>query len=228
MPNSKEQRQQLSMVFRTWGGKRRGAGRRAADGRAGVSHRERAEHESAHPVHVTLKVRRDVPGLRAQRSMKALRGAFGAGRARRGFRLVHFSVQHDHVHMIVEAADKGALSRGVQGLNIRVARALNREFGRRGRVLADRFHARALTSPREVKNALAYVLLNARHHRAAEIERLTGLDPCSSADVFDGWRAGAFKGGDSAACVMAARTWLLAKGWRRHGLISPVDVPGAR
>lgn len=217
---------QLSIVFPTWGGKRKGAGRRPSGRRAGVSHRARPRVSPARPAHVTLKVRRDVPNLRAQRSMQVLRAAFAKGKERAGFRLVHFSVQYDHIHLIVEADDKGALSRGVQGLNIRIAKALNRELARRGKVFADRYHARELATPREVKNAVAYVLLNARHHRAAELERLRGLDPCSSADAFDGWRAGAQRDGEgSEGCVVGARSWLLKRGWRRHGLISPIAAP---
>lgn len=221
-------RKQLSLVFRTWGGARRGTGRKPQGERAGVSHKERPALSGAHPVHVTLKMRREVPSLRAQRTMRALRSAFVAGKERAKFRLVHFSVQRDHVHLIVEAEDKRALARGVQALNIRIARALNRELERRGKVFADRYHARALSSPREVKNALAYVLLNARHHRAAETERMAGLDPCSSADVFEGWSAGAprEREGGGRGAVVGARTWLLARGWKRAGLISPVAAPG--
>jgi hypothetical protein len=131
-------------------------------------------------------------------------------------RLVHWSVLGNHMHLIVEACDRHALARGMQGLGVRLARALNRCWGRAGRVLADRYHAHVLRSPREVRNALAYVLENAAKHRL----EIAGADPRSSAPWFDGWL-----GGDRVACadferptwLRAARSWLLAHGWRRVG-----------
>lgn len=94
----------------------------------------------------------------------AVRRALADGKRRFGFALVHFSVQRDHLHLIAEAHDRRALSRGLQGLSIRVARAVNRQVERKGRLFADRYHARALTTPRAVRFALRYVLLNARKH----------------------------------------------------------------
>ena len=68
--------------------------------------------------------------------------------------------------MIVEAKDRDALGRGMKSIGSRLARAVNRVFKRAGPVLADRYHVRVLRTPREVRNALAYVLLNARRHAA--------------------------------------------------------------
>jgi hypothetical protein len=98
---------------------------------------------------------------------------------------VHFSVQADHLHLLIEADDKSSLSRGLMGLAIRVARAVNRALRRQGRVWADRFHSRALTSPREVRNAIVYVLMNAKKH----VDAAPNLDPCSSAAWFTDWTA---------------------------------------
>lgn len=84
--------------------------------------------------------------------------------ARSWFRVVHYSVQQDHLHLLVEADDKRSLSRGLMGLAIRLARAANRAVGRMGKVWDDRFHARALTSPRETRSAIVYVLMNAKKH----------------------------------------------------------------
>src|SRR5207244_3534237 len=99
------------------------------------------------------------------------------------FRVLHFSVQADHVHLVVESDASLGLSRGVQGLAIRMARAINRALGRCGRVWGDRYHARALRTPREVRNALVYVLNNWRKH----LPQVRGLDPRSSAAWFSGW-----------------------------------------
>jgi REP element-mobilizing transposase RayT len=120
-------------------------------------------------VHVTLRVRGGVSSLRGYAVFGAVRKALAAGKDRFGFVLVHFSVQRDHLHLIAEAQDRRALSRGVQGLSIRVARAVNRRLQRAGKLFADRYHARALKTPREVRFALRYVLLNARKHERAAV-----------------------------------------------------------
>jgi REP element-mobilizing transposase RayT len=102
---------------------------------------------------------------------------------RPGFRVVHFSVQRDHVHLVVEAADNAALSRGMKGLSVRLARAYNRRQRRRGTVWSGRYHARELTSPRQVRRVLVYVLQNWRKARPWE----RALDDKSSAAWFSGW-----------------------------------------
>jgi REP element-mobilizing transposase RayT len=167
-----------------------------------------------------------------------VRRTLAAACERGEFRVAHYSIQRDHVHMIVEAHGREALARGMKSVAARLARAVNRVFSRSGPVLDGRFHHRVLRTPREVRNALAYVLLNARRHFA---KRTGGrrppvrLDVASSARWFDGWKQ-AWKGrlGPASeelgvACEVAApRTWLLRIGWRRHGLVDPSEVPGAR
>jgi len=111
-------------------------------------------------------VRRELGTLRSRRSYRALRAAFVEGCRRDGFRVVQYAVQRDHIHLIAEARDEVRLTRGMQGLSIRIARAINRALERKGKVLGDRYHARALTTPRQVRNAVAYVANNVRHHSA--------------------------------------------------------------
>jgi len=142
--------------------------------------------------------------------------------SRRGFRVVQFSVQENHVHLLVEADDAATFTRGVRGLTIRVARAVNRVLGRHGAVWGDRYHARALTTPRAVCNALVYVLMNRRKHRPDS----PGMDPCSSAPWFPGWRQ-PLRPAPSPNPVVPARTWLASVGWRRHGLIGLEERPRA-
>jgi hypothetical protein len=165
-------------------------------------------------------------------------------------------VQHDHLHLIAEAADRRALSRGVQGLSIRVARAVNQQLVRKGSVFDDRYHARALRTPREVRLALRYVLLNARKHahsragsaggsaarRAGEAMPFGFVDSCSSAPWFADFlrtpelvfgaqrcRAEFARGmGTAEPPVVTARTWLLRIGYRRAGGFDIDDLPGAR
>jgi hypothetical protein len=129
------------------------------------------------------------------------------------FRVVHFSVQTDHVHLMVEGDGRLKLIRGVQGLAVRCARAINRACGRRGAVWAHRYHGRALTTPREVRSGLVYVLLNFRKHlRAAP-----GIDPCSSGPWFTGWARPRPLDGNDDAPVWSPATWLASVGWRRAG-----------
>jgi putative transposase len=215
---------ELTLPVRTWGGARRGAGRKPKGARALMPHTARPTHVSRHPVHVTLRVERVLPSLRTKGRFKVLRRAIRAGAVRPGFRLLHYSVQKDHLHLVVEAQDKAVLGRSLQALQVRMARAVNKLLGRKGRVFADRYHARALRTPREVRNALAYVLLNARKH-AHEHGRLLPegwLDVFSSALSFDGWRGRR----PEEPPLSRAQTWLLDTGWRVHGLLEVSAVPG--
>ena len=140
-------------------------------------------------------------------------------------------MQYGHLHFLVEASDATALSRGMQAMAIVAARRINRATGRRGKVFAYRFHATAITNPRQARNALAYILCNWRRHREdlqSDRARRATLDPYASALAFDGWHSGPFATppGYEPLPVSAARTWLLAEGWRRHGLLDPWAVPG--
>src|SRR5262249_44927146 len=146
-----------------WGGRRTGAGRKAG-AHPRVPHRRREGVVARFPAHVTVKVLPGSPSLRSVILVRALERSFAAARDRGDFRLVHYTLQTTHAHLLVEAADATALARGMMAVGARIARALNRTFGRRGPVLAERFHARVLRTPREVRNALAYVLLNLRRH----------------------------------------------------------------
>ena len=212
---------QLSLPSRpTWGGRRAGAGRKLAPGRRpSVPHRARPPHEAAHPVHVTLRSGAAVRCLRSARAFPAVGRALAAS-STDDFRIPHFSVQDDHLHLLVEAEDARTLRGGVSGLAIRVARAVNRALCRRGPVWSGRYHARSLTTPREVRHALVYVLTNRRKHGG----HVHGVDPCSSGQWFNGWRDSGIAA-RSASPVARPRTWLAAIGWRRHGLIGFDEHP---
>ncbi|MEN8159514.1 MAG: transposase [Myxococcota bacterium] len=216
------------------GGPRPRAGRPPGP-RPRVQHREREPIPGACPVHVTVRARRDVPSLRSRRLVRELRRSLAEACERGEFRVAHYSLQRDHAHLIVEARGKRALARGMKSVGARLARAVNRTFSRSGPVLDGRFHHRVLRTPREVRNALAYVLLNARRHFAkARGGRRppVAVDEASSARWFDGWqrawlaRLGAPPEPGVARDVAPARTWLLRVGWRRRGLVDPSEVPG--
>jgi REP element-mobilizing transposase RayT len=165
-----------------------------------------------------------LPSLRRRDEHRVVVAAFAAGCEQGGFRLVHYSVQANHLHLIVEGNGRRLLSRGLQGLAIRIARGLNGLWGRRGSVFADRYHDHVLKTPREVWSALRYVLCNARKHGGWTSR--TRPDPCSSSAWFDGWRDAAVAPVVEEGPIARARTWLLRKGWRRHGLLRVADVPG--
>lgn len=211
------------------GGRRAGAGRKPKGDRAGVKHRPRPAQASRHPVHVTVKLRAGLPRLRERATYAALREAFVAARERGGLRLVHYAVLNDHLHFVVEAQGRQALTRGVQGLLIRIARRLNKHWQRRGKVFADRFHDHVLKSPREVRNALRYVLSNGKKHAAEgrEVRVPEAIDTFTSAPWFDGYKERLVVNGlaDAERPVAGARTWLLTLGWRRLGLLSVHEVP---
>lgn len=228
---------QLSLMLpapRRWGGRRAGAGRKPGTNPA-LPHAPRGAFPKTLPAHVTLRLRSNLPSLRNVRVVQEIERTFAAGCARRGFRLVHYSLQGNHAHLIVEAHDRAALGRGMMAVGARVARAVNRVARRKGPVLADRYHVRLLPTPKEVRGALRYVLLNARRHAAqaqAKLTKVVRLDRASSARWFDGWKRGnlatneAEREAAGEPAVARARTWLLTVGWRRYGLLDPADVPG--
>jgi len=256
---------QGELLFRSWGGARRGAGRKPKGARALVAHDTRPQHKARFPLLITSRLLPGLPSLRRASEAARVRSAIAAANlaarglaesqeARHGdrasptdppFQVVHHSIQSNHLHLIVEAADRAALTSGLRGLLIRIAHGLNRLWEHRGAVFADRFHERELQNPRQVRNALVYVLQNLRKHGIC----VAGPDPLSSGPEFDGWlpasvraresgvRSGPAEGGGAASrspitLLRAARaetptprTWLLGAGWRRHGLIDPDERP---
>ena len=218
------------LKLRGRGGYRPGAGRPRVY-RSRMPHRVRASIPARAPVLVTLRVKADVPRLRQRGFVEAFRETLSRGSVRPGFRVVHYSIQNDHAHFLVEAQHKRLLANGMKSLGARFARAVNRTFGRVGAVLKQRFHHVLKGTPREVRHALAYVLLNVRKHYRQRRGRdaPVRLDTCSSGYWFDGWKppAPVVAGrGPRFREVAKPRCWLLSKGWRRHGLIRADEVPG--
>ncbi|MFZ5891694.1 MAG: hypothetical protein ACOY0T_11625 [Myxococcota bacterium] len=219
-----------------WGGQREGAGRKPGLGRRNVAHRVRPAHRPDYPVLVTL--RSHCRSMRTQFVFPTLRGAIAAANAAGGdhFRVCEFSVQGNHLHLLVEAESEEHLTRGIQGLAARIAKRVNRLLFQRGRFFVDRHHRMPLTTPRAVRNALVYVLANFRKHGPW---RRGTLDLYSSAPYFLGFseynclspcsqepnlipRALA---PPAALPVARAKTWLLCVGWKEFGLISLLDRP---
>jgi REP element-mobilizing transposase RayT len=200
-----------------------GAGRPPVRERPGAPHAARAPMRAWQPVHVTLRVASHVWNLRSERSFAVVDAALRGVRKRTDFRVVHFSVQGNHLHLIVEANGPGALASGMKALVPRLARGLNRMMARRGPVFVGRCHVHVLRTPAEVRNALRYVLGNFAGHAVTWGERIRGewVDPYSSASRRAGRTRQLALWPDPAA--VPARTWLL----RNRGVVGRADTPGA-
>ena len=191
--------------------------------RPNARHRERAVHKYWNPLHVTMRAERGLPSFRADVLFAAFERAVRRTR-REDFRVVEFSVQDDHLHLIVEADDNDALARGMKSFSVRANRLFNAALGRkRGRVWGDRYHRRDLTNARQVRNGLVYCLANYKKH-----QRVTSgaprIDPCSSARWFQGWIA-IRTHDDGPRPTEEARTVLLREAWHKHGFIHPGERP---
>ena len=222
----------LDLDDKTWGGARDGAGRKKTGKRSDPLHRTRPALSRHCPVHVVLRV---VPGagrLRRGRTFGAVRRSLTRCLGSIDFRVVHVSIQANHLHFLVEAGHEKALWRGMQRLEILLARAINRELGRTGKLFAHRYHATQIRSPRQARNALAYVLNNWRRHRedrGSLRARSALVDPYSSGLAFTGWRGSPTFDTPldfEALPVTAPRTWLLRVGWKQHAAIDLREVPG--
>jgi REP element-mobilizing transposase RayT len=222
------------------GGKRRGAGRKPKGARAGERHEARPEFRRSDALHVVMRVAPAVGSLRRHKLYKAMRNATITAALRERFRIIHVSLQRDHIHMLVEAEDKAALARGMQGFLISAARHINTVLGdgvrrRRGKVFADRYHVEVITSPTRARHAIAYALNNWRKH-GEDREGLPStwlVDPFSTGILFPDWAELQDKAWMwpirptyDPLVVFWPRTWLLREGWKLGGgPISARDVP---
>jgi REP element-mobilizing transposase RayT len=219
--------------------------------RSGSRHKRRPELKGRFPVHVVLRVHKDMGSLRKRFMYSALRAATIAVAMRElafeehgAFRIVHISIQRDHVHLLVEADDKVALSRGMQSFQISAAKHLNRAISverqlpvrRRGTVFPDRFHQEIITTRKQARHALNYVLNNWRKHREdqGQQQRTWKVDPFSTGAQFGGWKElenavvmWPVRETYQPLVVYLPRTWLLTDGWQMYGLLGTREVPSA-
>jgi REP element-mobilizing transposase RayT len=224
------------------GGKRRGAGRKPKGPRAGERHETRPQFKPYHALHVVMRVAPDVGGLRRRKMYKAMREATITAALRERFRIVHISLQRTHVHLLIEAENAAALSRGVQGFTISAARHINTALGdgvrrRRGKVFVDRYHVEVIKTPTQARNEIRYVLSNFRKHGEDQQGMAAGwlVDPFSSGILFPDWaeldgKAWMWPIRETYDPLLVRRpaTWLLAEGWKHCGPISAREVPSKR
>jgi putative transposase len=234
----KQGRSSGEFAFMNHGGEREGSGRKAAkapDGkRVHNPHTARESFTWSRPVHVTVRVRAGLPSLRGAVLAPVVLEAFEAGNEREGFRLVHFSLQSSHWHLICEAEGAAALGAAIKGLNVRVARAINKQLGLVGPVIEDRYHLEVLRTPPQVRNAVRYVLRNGEKHGVHIAVRHGDPRPCpdplSSAAWYAYWKEGELNvlATQSAATVVKpAQCYLLREGLRRQEPLSLLDAPPA-
>jgi hypothetical protein len=176
-----------------------------------MPHDTRPKVDPRFPVQVTIRAIRGLPSLRSARVFGALQRAIARASLDR-FRVIHFSIQQDHGHFIVEGDESRRARGGIHGLAIRLALAVNRALGRKGRVVGDRYHARPLTTPRQMRTSMVYVLLNFRKHLRAP----AGVDPRSSGPHFSGWDRTPDVVNNPPATASPA-TWMACLGWQRAG-----------
>ena len=222
------------------GGYRDGAGRpKGSRTSSRIPHRTRAAISERDSVHVTVEVLPMRRSLRSKRASGAIMAIFRAEKDRKGFRLVGYSLRRNHIHLVCESDDASCLARGMQRLCSRIARRVNRLWGRRGTFFADRYHSRVIASPRDMRNVLRYVLLNENKDELIDVltrgGRLDmdggGFDPLSSARWFDGWDPAEARppppptDDERRWPVTRPRSWLGSKGWRRHGLLRATETP---
>ena len=248
-PRKRHVQTEMRLTFDKNGQRRGGpqptAGRKPNGLHAGVSHLLRPDVNPRHPKHVTLRVSSAVGWLRRFDTFAAIRHALRVVSAKQtGFRIVHISVQNTHLHLICEADSKTALARGLQGFQISAAKALNaaiskrRRAERHGRVFTDRYHREDLETPRQVRNAINYVINNWRRHgvdRDALFALYDGrLDPYASGLSFAGWldalpsEPEVVPSGYEPPPVSEPSTWLLRVGWTKAPPIGMFDTPGPR
>ena len=227
---------QLELQVRAAGTRAPGAGRPKKRWPKGVkppaSHVKREPFVKGRALHVTLRTLPVVRNLRRMDAYRAVRVGARVVLARSGFRLVHFSIQSNHIHLIVEADSQVELANGVRAFSISVAKSLNAKLRRRGPVFADRYHAKPIAKPTQMRNAIQYVLTNWLHHRPAHHEIMEEVDPYSSGADFLGWKelrgSGQFErdAGFERVPLATPRLWLTCEGWKRGGEVSVFTVPG--
>ncbi len=246
MAKPRKRHVQLSLPRCDRNGQRRGVGPRKIRKRLGrppmgarrEQHTKRQVFRLGTPIHVVVRVAPVIRQLRKDKTYVALREALLVAARRDNFRIVHVSIQRQHVHLLVEAVDRPALTHGMQSFLISAAKRLNAAITepgqrrRRGCVFPDRYHAQLIESPKQARHCLAYVLNNWRHHEEDRgAARTWKVDRYSSAISFDGWAdapAAWEPPAEYQPLPVRAPGWLLGVGWRKHGLIATTEVPGPR
>jgi REP element-mobilizing transposase RayT len=141
----------------------KGAGRKAIHDK-GIRHTKREMIKKDTVLHLTLKIEKNKANLKNKSILKALQHSIKKARSL-GLKVIHYTLEYDHVHLLIEASDKISLGKGMQSLGISFSKGINKIKKQTGKVFKTRYHFRKLNSPREIKNALNYILGNGIKHR---------------------------------------------------------------
>ncbi len=205
-----------------WGGKRKGSGRKNRTGT--VNHMKRDQVGFKKPLHITLKLQDGLSNLRCDLMFENLKRCLKSAKSL-GLRVIHFSLESNHLHLFVECRDNKTLSRAMKGLGASLGKAIRKFSGGVGSVFKGRFHLHVLKTPTEVRNGMAYVLLN----RAKHWKSIAFVDPYSSGAYFTDWKKllgsrvgpilSARRGITKALpdYLTEAKSWLAREGWRKAG-----------
>lgn len=211
------------LSFKKWGGRRAGAGR--PNRTKSVNHMKREAIDVRRPLHLTLRLKEQMPNLRQKRLLKEFQRGIQLA-AKQGLYVIQYSLQTNHLHLIVEAKDNEKLARGAQSLASRFAKIIRRLKGGRGSVFVGRYHLRVIRSALQMKRTLCYVLLNSAKHQ----NLIEHLDFYSSGYTFKHWSkllgrnfTGVIRREVDevraklklVSDVFEARSWLASKGWMR-------------
>lgn len=197
-----------------WGGKRRNAGRKNKT--STVNHMKREKVDPKYPMHITMKMKKGIVSLRGPKMCAVLKRSLGKAK-KRGLNVIHYALEDNHLHVFAESESNCSLRSGLTSFGSSFGKAARRLTGGRGAVFAGRYHMRVLKTPRQTKNALAYVLLNHSKHQGAK----PYVDNKSSAVFFGDWRAllgDRYRIDESPPrpdYLTDAQSWLGRVGWRR-------------
>jgi REP element-mobilizing transposase RayT len=141
----------------------KGAGRKAIHDK-GIRHIEREVIKKDTVLHLTLKIEKNKANLKNKSILKALQQSIKKARLL-GLKVIQYTLEYDHVHLLVESSDKISLGKGMQSLGISFSKKINKIKKQNGKVFKTRYHFRKLSTPREIKNVLNYILGNGVKHK---------------------------------------------------------------
>lgn len=145
----------------------------------GIRHIAREIIKKSTSLHLTIKVRENKADIKNKQVLKILHYAIRRSRIK-GLRIIHYTLEYNHIHLLVEAADKQTVHQGMQSFGITFAKKINAIKRLKGTVYKHRYHLRKINSPRELKNVLYYIFNNGIHHKRTS----TVLDPYNTLPAF--------------------------------------------
>ena len=154
----------LNLYQGSWGGRRPGSGRKRLHSK-GVAHRTREKVNHRLPLHINFKFKTHIKN---KFCLKLLKRAIMNARSH-GLKVIHFSLQSNHIHLLIESESNEILTRGMRSLTVTFAKGLSR-----GRVQLERYHLHVLKSVKEARNAALYVLFNQQKHEKGTYSKVDG------------------------------------------------------